>query len=125
MNRKTRPKLTRRQALDGRPAKMPLTSEVPVEKGGKRLGVKLKRAGWERWVAGAGYVERKFELDSFGVEVYDACDGKTSVSDIIKKFAQAHNLSIAEAEMSVTQFLEMLMKRGLVAVSVNLQENRT
>lgn len=121
---KSKPRLTRKQALAAKPLKSPVVSAEPIEKGGKRLTIQLHRTGWEKWVAGAGHVERKFELDSFGIEVYDACDGKTSVDEIIRRFATTHNLSAAEAELSVTQFLEMLMKRGLTAMSIEAQEKK-
>ena len=61
---------------------------------------------------------RSFELDSMGREVYDACDGRRDVNSIIRQFAKAHGLGRAEAEMSVTIFLKMLIGKGLIAMGV-------
>jgi hypothetical protein len=38
---------------------------------------------------------------------------------MIRKFAEKHNLSPAEAEMSVTGFLKTLMRKGLVYIAVD------
>jgi hypothetical protein len=64
-------------------------------------------------------VERSFGLDVLGREVYEACDGRTKVKEIIHGFAKTHRVSLSEAEVSVTTFLKTLMTKGLVYMAVD------
>jgi len=124
MGRSRRTKqLAREDALGGRPVKLELMAKQELPKDGLRLTVTLPRPGWHRWLGGKGNIGRSFELDALGCEVYEACDGKRDVKTMIADFAQTHNLSIAEAEMSVSKFLNMLMNRGLIGMDVGPQEN--
>jgi len=41
-------------------------------------------------------VKRSYGLDRFGMQVYEACDGKTSVHRIVKRFAVDNGLGPAE-----------------------------
>jgi hypothetical protein len=59
---------------------------------------------------------RKVQLDALGTQVWEWIDGERSVGDIVRAFSEAHHLSNREAELSVTAFLRMLGKRGLIAM---------
>jgi len=59
---------------------------------------------------------RRIELDEFGTEVFDLCDGKRAIEKIIEIFAVAHKFSFREAQVSITSFLQMLTSRGLVVI---------
>ena len=59
---------------------------------------------------------RKLELDNLGTGVWEMIDGKRTVQDIIDKFAQIHQLQVAESESAITQFLRDLGKRGLIGM---------
>jgi predicted transcriptional regulator len=61
---------------------------------------------------------KKFELDSIGVLVWNLCDGKTSVQQIIRKLAKKYNLNLRESEVACRTFLQMLVKKGLIVMSV-------
>ncbi len=87
-----------------------------------RVTVRIRRAGWTRWLGGDEQIERTFALDPLGREVYDACDGRTAVRQIVRRFAAAHKVSVAEAEASVTVFLKTLMSKGLIAVEVDQEK---
>lgn len=111
--------ISRDRALDSRPVKLELVAQQETEEGGLRLTAELERPRWQRWLGGSPKGRRTFELDAFGNEVYTACDGINSVEDIITGFADTHNLSLPEAEISVTRFLRMLVQRGLVAIEMD------
>jgi hypothetical protein len=111
-----KPKLTRAQAMACRPRKLPILGRETREKGGAQLRTELARPQWLRWLTGSDTYERRFGLDAFGVEVYDACDGRTPIKKICRVFSKRHKLNIGEAEEAVTRFVKMLMTKGLIVM---------
>jgi hypothetical protein len=59
---------------------------------------------------------RRVELDTVGTTVLDMCDGKRTVERIIEDFARQEKLSFREAQLPVTQFLQQLSERGMMAI---------
>ena len=59
---------------------------------------------------------RKLQLDPMGASVWQTLDGKRTVGQIIDKCAQKYQLHPKEAEISVTQFLRSLGKRGVIGM---------
>ncbi len=59
---------------------------------------------------------KKLQLDILGTSVWDLVDGKRSVRRMIQIFAETHRLEKKEAEVSVTQFIRELGKRGLLGL---------
>jgi len=59
---------------------------------------------------------KKLQLDELGTAVWDLVDGKRSVRQLVKAFAGKHQLEPREAEVSVTQFMRQLGRRGLIAM---------
>ncbi len=59
---------------------------------------------------------KKLQLDELGTAVWDLVDGKRSVRQLVKTFAGMHRLEPREAEVSVTQFMRELGRRGLIAM---------
>jgi len=62
--------------------------------------------------------ERKVELDGVGSYVWQQCDGRHTVSDLIQALARKYKLDRKEAEVSLTNFLRLLGKRKLIAIAV-------
>jgi hypothetical protein len=67
--------------------------------------------------------ERRIALDKLGEEVFKACDGHRSASDIIEDFARRHDLKFHEARIPVMQFLRDLMRRGAIVLAGGPQAN--
>lgn len=109
--------------MAARPSRLPFIRQKRV---GEKLHVTvmLRRTGWMRWLGGPEEVERTLALDPMGQEVYEACDGRTSVQKIVRQFASRHTVSVAEAEAAVTAFLQTLMKKGLVAMAIETKKTR-
>lgn len=61
-------------------------------------------------------LRRKVQLDVLGAQVWGWIDGERSVEEIVRAFREAHKVSHREAELSVTAFLRMLGKRGLIGM---------
>ena len=59
---------------------------------------------------------KKLQLDALGTSVWDLVDGKRSVRRVIQIFAETHRLDKKEAEVSVTQFIRELGRRGLLGL---------
>lgn len=114
--------VSREAALRSRPVALKAVREERNDAGTLVLSVSVKSPKWHRWLGGKGQVLRSFELDAFGQEIYRACDGTRSVTTLAREFAEAHSLAYAEAEMSVTQFLNTLMGRGLIVMAVEREE---
>jgi hypothetical protein len=91
-----------------------LVQESVVD-GGLRLCAPVERTGLAR-VFGSGAVEKRFELDALGTWVWQHLDGTRTVESLIEDFAAGQRVNLREAEVAVTAFLKMLVKRGLVAL---------
>ena len=87
--------------------------------GGWLLRVPLRRRWYTRpplaWLMPLGR-DRAIGLDRLGSEVWEACDGRRTVQEIVDLFAAAHDLTFHESRLSVTAFLRLLTLRGLVVV---------
>ena len=114
--RKGAPAMDRSMAMGLRPVKMPILDREELGEGRVRVRAPVEAPRWMRWLGSSRQVERTFGLDALGREVYDMCDGSTDVRSIVGRFAGAHSLSPAEAELSVSTFLSTLMRKGLVAM---------
>lgn len=112
-------RITRDQALDALPVRAPGVTCEPAPGGGARVIAlqptsKLARAILRMPDA----IPRKFDLDSFGLAVFNQCDGKRTVRQIVGAFAAEHKVDEAEAERAVTVFLQTLMRKGLVTMMI-------
>ena len=112
-------KMSREQALAAKPVAVAVARREPLKDGGQRIIVTAPVTGWRRKLLRMPeQVTQKFELDAFGVEVLDMCDGQKTVRYIIRRFARNHQLDEHEAETAVTMFLHTLMRKRLVAMAV-------
>jgi hypothetical protein len=59
---------------------------------------------------------RAVGLDRLGLEVWEACDGRTATEAIVERFADRHGLSFHEARTSVVAFLQQLTARRMIVV---------
>ena len=57
-------------------------------------------------------------LDEIGAQVWDMCDGRTTVEAIIKRLSQTHQLNVKEAEISLLAYLKKLGQKGLLGFAV-------
>jgi hypothetical protein len=119
-NRKN-PQLSKAQAFKARPVKVPVLSEE-LKEGKLLVTVEYERPGWQRVLGADRHCKRTFGLDEYGQEVYGYCTGSRTVLEIIKEFAEAHEVSHAESEAAVTAFLKTLMSRGLVGMEMSRRE---
>lgn len=121
--RSKKPEVSRAQALTARPIQLAKCELVETPDGGARLKVPLRPTKWAgrlfRMPEGA---TKTFELDSVGLFVWNHCDGKTTVQQLIRKLAREHKLTLREVEVATIRFLQMLVKKGLIGMSVEKKE---
>ncbi len=80
----------------------------------------LRYTGWRgllaRWLKPRA--TRRYLLDGFGREVYEAIDGVRSFEQLADAFAARHKLTFLEARGLLAQYHRTLVARGLVAVAI-------
>lgn len=116
------PKITRIEALKSTPVRNTKIKEARLETGEVTLSypatIRPRLAGLFRRLGGE--IDRiqvkKLQLDELGTTVWDLIDGNRSVRQIIQEFSKKYQLQSKEAEVSVTQFLRDLGKRGIIGM---------
>ena len=115
--------MSRAKALAYKPVKSRHTSETRLETGEVVLEYPLTvrpliAAVARRLGRSQDLVQqtKKLQLDALGTSVWDLVDGKRSVGRMVQIFAETHRLENREAEVSVTQFIRELGKRGLLGL---------
>lgn len=110
-------KITREEALNAVPIKIPA---IAKEKKHNKLMITLEfeRPKWQQILGSDKKCRKTFALDNLGREVYELCNGKNTVLKIIKIISKNYQISIAEAEISVTTFIKTLMSKGLIAIQI-------
>jgi hypothetical protein len=67
---------------------------------------------------------RKFLLEGIGLSVYQSIDGRKTFEQLVDGFAAEHRLTFFEGRALLAQYLQMLTRRGLVAVALKAAERR-
>ena len=57
---------------------------------------------------------KTIELDEFGAEVWELCDGTHSVEQLVKHTCGKYKLNRRQGEVSVVAFMRMLTQRRLI-----------
>jgi hypothetical protein len=117
------PQLTRDQSLSAVVVPSPSVHATRDERGLISLEVTLPTTPLiERLSkflgAGGQAAKRKIELDEVGSFVWEMCDGRTPVHEMIARLAAQYKLNRREAEVSLTTFVKTLAGKGLVAIVV-------
>ncbi|MEO6435978.1 MAG: PqqD family protein, partial [Tepidisphaeraceae bacterium] len=90
------------------------TLTIPLRSAARGTG----GAGWaSRILRVPEWATKTFELDELGKFVWDACDGETTVAQLIRRLAKQYNLNEREAEVATLAFLNTLARRGLIGVA--------
>ncbi|HLL88942.1 MAG TPA: PqqD family protein [Tepidisphaeraceae bacterium] len=114
-----KPRISLQDALAAKPARMAEAEVEPKDDGGAAVRVRLRKARFlGRLIRMPEGATKTFEFDPIGRLVWDACDGKTSVRKIIRAVASHCRISEREAQVSTVAFLQMLTRKGLVALHV-------
>ena len=106
--------------LAARAVRNPQATERRLADGGLELSVPMAKSRLARWLSRTGDtpIIRKFELDRLGVEVWRMMDGRSTVREVIERFASAHQLNLREAEVSMLAYLRTLAGRGIMVLAM-------
>ena len=106
------------EVLSGKPLRAADATESDAGPGKWKLTIPLRSArqgGWaSRFLRVPEGATKTFELDELGKFVWDACDGRTTVAQLIRRLAKQYNLNEREAEVATLAFLNTLARRGLI-----------
>ncbi|MHB8997187.1 MAG: PqqD family protein [Armatimonadota bacterium] len=112
--------LTREQAMAAWPVRNPDLVAHEHEDGS--VAVELPRR--KDWVGGAlGFLffvpdSKPVQLDEVGSFVWKLCDGEHTVNEIADALAAEYKLNRREVDVSLTQYLQTLGKRGMIAFAI-------
>jgi hypothetical protein len=112
------PSLSRAHSLASKIVRNRSVIEETRDNGRLVLILSLKPARWTRLIGQSPDIPvlRRFELDDLGRYVWEKSATSPTVEQLIRRFAADQQVNVREAEVSITSFIRMLMKRGLVGV---------
>jgi hypothetical protein len=117
--RSGRPSLTAREALQLVPVRN-AQIEWKVVDGLCVLSIPLRRDRLARlllrWTKAPP--ERMVELDALGSDVWQLCDGASTLEQIVRALMKKHKLGRLEAEMPLRKFMVTLHKRRFVSLTL-------
>jgi len=110
-------KARRDASLEAVPYQLPTVREQRKE-GKLYLTIEYNRPRWQQMLGADQTCERTFGLDEYGQRVYEYCDGRRTVRQVIGQFAKRTKVSKPEAETAVTRFMRTLIAKGLIAMQM-------
>lgn len=117
---KKKPRLTRDAMLESRPARNELLAWEKTEEGEVRITVTRQETWKTRLLSKLFYIpeKRTITLDEVGAEVWQMCDGRNSVADMIEGLRDRYKLDRKEAEVSLLSYLKTLGQKRFVGFLV-------
>lgn len=112
--------LTREQAFEARPVRNPRLKWRVNEDNCVEVIVPRRKDTVGRILGFLFFVpeSRPVTLDEVGSRVWHLCDGEHTVTQVARTLANEYRLARREVEVSLTEYLRMLGKRGMVGFLV-------
>ena len=117
---KKRPDVDRTQVMKSYPVRNQLITWEIDDKGEASLVVPQKDKLWIRLASKLFMLPNKrvIVLDSIGTYVWQMCDGKHTISQIVKGVQNQYQLTRKEAETSLFTFMQQLGKRNFIGFAI-------
>ncbi len=117
---KKRPDVDRSKVLKAFPVRNQLITWELDDKGEASLVIPQKDKFWVNLTSKLFMLPNKrvVVLDSIGAHVWEMCDGKHTISQIIKALQKKHQLTRKEAETSLFTFIQQLGKRNFIQFAI-------
>ncbi len=106
--------------LESRPARNELLAWEDTEDGEVRITVTRQETWKTRLLSKVFYIpeKRTITLDEVGAQVWQMCDGRTSVAQMIEGLRDRYKLDRKEAEVSLLSYLKTLGQKRFVGFLV-------
>ncbi len=123
---KKRPDVDRSKVLKAFPLRNQLITWEIDDKEEAALVIPQKDKLWVKWTSKLFMLpdKRVVVLDSIGAYVWQMCDGKHTISQIIKALQKKHQLTRKEAETSLFTFIQTLGKRNFIQFAIPQEEKQ-
>lgn len=112
--------ITWRTMLASRPCPNSAAEVAPQPDGTVQITVQLKKMEWLipplSWFIHPNLRRRYHLQDKVAVMIWGLCDGRRSVEAIVDEFARSYALTFHEARAAVTDYLKILVQRGIMAI---------
>ena len=107
--------------LSSRPARNEALTWSETDSGEARITVRRQENWKTRLLSKVFYIpeERNITLDEVGTRVWNMCDGRTSVGDMIDRLREHYKLDRKEAEVSLLAYLKTLGQKNFVGFLVD------
>ena len=110
--------------MDSRPARNEVLKWEKNEAGEARITV-VRQDNWKtRLLSKVFYIprERTITLDEVGTEVWQMCNGRTSVAQMIQSLRDKYQLDRKEAEVSLLSYLKTLGQKRFIGFVLERDE---
>ncbi len=106
--------------MESRPARNELLAWEDTEEGEVRITVTRQETWKTRLLSKVFYIpeKRTITLDEVGAQVWQMCDGRTSVAQMIEGLRDHYKLDRKEAEVSLLSYLKTLGQKRFVGFLV-------
>lgn len=107
--------------MNSRPARNDLLEWSRAESGEAQIKVTRQETWKTRLLSKVFYIPetRTITLDEVGTEVWQMCDGHTSVTSMIERLRERYKLDRKEAEVSLLSYLKTLGQKRFVGFLVD------
>jgi hypothetical protein len=121
---RNKPRLTREAMMESRPARNDMLAWEKTETGEARIKVTRQETWKTRLLSKVFYIPetRSITLDEVGTEVWQMCDGHTSVATMIDRLRERYKLDRKEAEVSLLSYLKTLGQKRFIGFLVEGQK---
>lgn len=113
--------------LNSRPARNELVKWESKESGEAEITV-TRQENWKiRLLSKVFYIpkERRITLDEVGTEVWQMCNGSTTVGQMIERLSDKYQLNRKEAEVSLLAYLKTLGQKHFIGFVLEGQRAKT
>ena len=116
-----KPKLNRDAMLGSRPTRNDAVEWETTDRGEVRITVKRQDSWKIRLLSKVFYIPRKrnITLDEVGTEVWQMCNGRTTVGEMIGSLSEKYQLNRKEAEVSLLEHLKTLAQKRFLGFLVH------
>ena len=117
---KRQPKISREAMFESKPTRNDL---LEWEKTDDEVTITMTRGdNWKVRVLSKVFwipKQKSLVLDQIGTQVWEMCDGRTTVEAMIRRLSESHKLNEKEAEISLLAYLKKLAQKRLVGFLVD------